>query len=172
MKRALRYGFAGVCLAAAVAALATTPPVANPAWEKLKTLVGDWKGSYSGADAHGTGEVRLSYRLVSGGTGLMETMDSGHDESMITIYHLDGSRILATHYCSAGNQPRMTADALSSDGKTLTFRFLDATNVGPESEVMQGLVVTFESPDRLTQAWTSRSKGKDQVGTFTYTRMP
>jgi hypothetical protein len=172
MKRALRSGFAGVCLAAAVAAFATTPPLANPAWEKLKTLVGDWKGSYTGADAHGTGEVRLSYKLVSGGTGLMETMDSGHDENMITIYHLDGSRILATHYCSAGNQPRMAADALSSDGKTLTFRFLDATNVGADREVMQGLVVTFESPDRLTQAWTSRSKGKDQVGTFTYTRVP
>jgi hypothetical protein len=36
---------------------------------------------------------------------------------------------------------------------------------------MQGLVVTFEGPGRFAQAWTSRAKGKDQVGTFTYTRV-
>ena len=163
-------GVAGLCLAAIAAA--ATPPAVNPAWDKLKTLVGDWKGSYAGADAPGMGEVRLSYKLVSGGKSLMETMDSGHDVNMITIYHLDGNRILATHYCSAGNQPRMAASGLSPDGKTLTFRFVDATNVGPDSEVMQGLVVTFEGPDRLAQAWTSRANGKDHVGTFTYTRVP
>ena len=144
------------------ASLSGTEPVAvDPAWEKLKTLVGDWKGTYAGADADGMGEVRVSYELVSNGTSLMETLESGPD----------GSRVLATHYCSAGNQPRMAASGLSPDGKTLTFRFVDATNVTPDSEVMQGLVVTFEGPGRFAQAWTSRAKGKDQVGTFTYTRV-
>ncbi len=157
----------------AFAALSKASPPPNAAWDKLKTLVGDWKGTYAGADegADGMGEVRISYRLVSNGTTLMETMDSGHDTSMITMYHVDGSRILATHYCAAGNQPRMAAAGLSPDGKTLTFRFVDASNVTPDSEVMQGLVVTFEGPGRFAQAWTSRAKGKDQVGTFTYTRV-
>ena len=144
-------------------------PGTNSAWEKLKTLVGEWKGSYAGAD--GAGEVRISYKLVSNGTSLMETLESGHDSSMVTIYHPDGSRVLATHYCSIGNQPRMAATGLSPDGRTLTFRFVDASNVGPDSEVMQGLVVTFEGPDRFAQAWTSRAKGQDQVGTFTYARL-
>jgi hypothetical protein len=161
----------------ACAALSPASPQPNAAWDKLKTLVGDWKGTYVGADggegADGMGEVRISYRLVSNGTTLMETMDSGHDTSMITMYHVDGSRILATHYCAAGNQPRMAAAGLSPDGRTLTFRFVDASNVGPDSEVMQGLVVTFDGPGRLQQAWTSRtgSRGKDQVGTFTYSRV-
>ncbi len=150
-------------------------PGTNPAWEKLKSLVGEWKGTYAGtdagADAAGTDEVRISYKLVSNGTSLMETLESGHDSSMVTIYHPDGSRILATHYCSIGNQPRMAATGLSPDGRTLTFRFVDASNVGPDSEVMQGLVVTFEGPDRFAQAWTSRAKGQDQVGTFSYTRV-
>ncbi len=160
MDRVLRSGLAGLFLAAA--ALATTPPPTNPAWEKLKTLVGEWTGA----------DVRLSYELVSGGTGLLETMNSGHDENMITVYHLDGNRILATHYCSAGNQPRMAAVGLSPDGRRLTFGFVDATNVGADSEVMKGLVVTFESADRLTQSWTSTTRtGKDQVGTFTYSRV-
>ncbi len=37
----------------------------------------------------------------------------GHDpknngpENMITMFHMDGDRLLMTHYCGAGNQPRM-----------------------------------------------------------------
>lgn len=158
----------------ATAALLPASPQPNAAWDKLKTLVGDWKGAYVGADegADGMNEVRISYRLVSNGTTLMETMDSGHDTSMVTMYHVDGSRILATHYCAASNQSRMAAAGLSPDGKTLSFGFVDATNVTPDSEVMQGVLVTFEGSDRFSQAWTSRTgaQGKDQVGTFTYSR--
>ena len=145
------------------------------AWDRLKTLVGDWKGAYVGADqgADGMGEVRISYRLVSNGTTLMETMDSGHDTSMVTMYHVDGSRILATHYCAAGNQPRMAAAGLSPDGKTLSFHFVDATNVTPDSEVMQRLVVTFDGPTASSRPGprATGAKGQDQVGTFTYSRV-
>ncbi len=98
-------------------------------------------------------------------------MQSGHDTNMITVYHLDGSRIMATHYCAAGNQPRMVATGLSGGGKTLAFSFVDATNVtDPDGELMRSLVVTFQDPGRFSQAWTSRAKGQDHVGTFTYTR--
>ena len=52
----------------------------------------------------------------------------GHGpEDMISMFHLDGpNRLLITHYCSAGNQPRMQASS-SPDGKTITFTFVDAT---------------------------------------------
>jgi hypothetical protein len=175
-KRKRWIAFLGL-LALAALSTASPPPPPNAAWDKLKTLVGDWKGAYAGtaegAGADGMGEVRISYRLVSNGTTLMETMDSSHDTDMVTMYHVDGTRILATHYCAAGNQSRMAAVGLSPDGRALAFRFVDATNVSPDSEVMQGVVVTFDGPDRFEQIWTSRTgaKGKDQVGTFTYSRM-
>jgi hypothetical protein len=171
MSMAKTIAAAAAVLFIGASAFGAEPVAGDPAWAKLKTLVGEWKGSYAGADSAGTGEVRISYKLISNGTSLMETLESGHDASMITIYHPDGSRVLATHYCSIGNQPRMAATGLAPDGRTLTFRFVDASNVGPDSEVMQGLVVTFEGPDRFAQAWTSRAKGQDQVGTFTYTRV-
>jgi hypothetical protein len=161
-----------VFLALAAGLLAAEPGETNPAWSRLQTLVGDWKGTYAGSDAEGTGEVLISYRLVSNGTSLMETMQSGHDTNMITIYHPDGSRIMATHYCAIGNQPRMVASGLSANGRTLAFAFLDAANVtDPDGELMRSLVVTFQDPDHFSQAWTSRAKGKDQIGTFTYTRV-
>jgi hypothetical protein len=169
MRRLLR-GLAALVLASAAAA--ATPPSPNPAWDRLKTLVGEWKGAYAGSDSDGMGEVRLSYRLVSNGTALMETMESGHDANMITMYYPEGNRVLATHYCSIGNQPRLVSPGLSADGKGMTFSLIDATNAaGPDAELMQGLVVTFQDPDHFSQAWTSRRKGKDQVGTFTYTRV-
>ena len=163
---------AAVVLVLGASAFGTEPLAVAPAWEKLKTLVGEWKGRYTGADSEGMGEVRLSYKLVSNGTSLMETMESGHDVNMITMYHLDGNRILATHYCSMGNQPRLATPGLSANGKTLMFSLVDATNVsGPDAELMQGLVVTFQDANHFSQAWTSRLEGKDQVGTFTYTRV-
>jgi hypothetical protein len=62
-------------LAGAAALPAADAP--NPAWTKLQTLVGDWKGTYSGAGAEGGGDVRVSDKLVSNGTSLMETLDTG-----------------------------------------------------------------------------------------------
>jgi hypothetical protein len=92
--------------------------------------------------------------------------------SMVTVYHPDGARIMATHYCAMGNQPRMAATALGDGGRTLAFSYLDATNVkDPDGEIMRGLVVTFQDADHFSQAWTSRAKGADHVGTFTYTRV-
>lgn len=168
--RSIAAALAFVAMAAGLRA--AEPAGINPAWSRLKTLVGDWKGAYSGSDAEGMGEVRISYKLVSNGTSLMETMQSGHDTDMITVYHPDGARIMATHYCAAGNQPRMVASGLSADGKTLAFAFLDAANVtDPDGELMRSLVVTFQDPDHFSQAWTSRARGQDHVGTFTYTRV-
>jgi hypothetical protein len=157
---------------AAIASGAAEAPAPHPAWTMLKTLVGQWKGKYDGPDAAGAGEIRLSCELVSNGTALLETMDSAHDATMITVYHPDGSRLMATHYCAAGNQPRLAASGLSPDGKTLTFRFLDATNVAdPDGELMNELVVTFVDADHFVQQWGSLAAGKERVGTFRYTRV-
>jgi hypothetical protein len=134
-------------------------------WEKMKSLVGAWQGTAEGRP------VSVTYALVSNGTALMETLDGGHDASMITMYTPDGATILAAHYCSAGNQPRMRAKA-SADGKSLDFQFVDVSNVaGSTGEVMQRLVVTFVNADHFQQQWTSRGKdGKDLTSVFAYTR--
>jgi hypothetical protein len=167
-KRSIATAAAVLVLAAAFGRAGT--PAANPAWDKLKTLVGKWKGTYTGAE--GTSEGRLSYALVSNGTSLMETMNSSHDEDMVTMYHVDGNRILATHYCAMGNQPRMAAPGLSADGKTLAFAFVDASNVSdPDGGIMRSLVIRFQDADHFSQDWTWREKGKDQVATFTYARV-
>ncbi len=94
-------------------------------FDVMKSLAGNWEGKTTMGDP-----VSVSYRLTSGGSALMseiQTEMKGRSEDMITMIHLDGGRLLLTHYCAVGNQPRMQAST-SEDGKTITFDFLDATN--------------------------------------------
>ncbi len=162
MKFSRKLVFA-LALFAAMPASGGNPP--SPAWEEMKSLVGAWQGTAEGRP------VSVTYALVSNGTALMETLDGGHDATMITMYTPDGGAILATHYCSAGNQPRMRANG-SAGGKSLDFQFIDASNVkGSTGEVMQRLVVTFLDADHFQQQWTSRgADGKEQTSVFRYTR--
>ena len=156
---------AAVVIAAIAAAPARGGEKASPAWDKMKSLAGAWQGTMEGRP------VSVTYTLVSNGTSLMESLTGEHDVNMITMYHPDGDSLLATHYCAAGNQPRMRARALSADGRKLDFQFVDATNVaGPSGEVMNRLVVTFQDSDHFTQSWTSRAGGKDHTSDFVYTR--
>jgi hypothetical protein len=148
-----------LCLAAPLPAAETT---ANPAWEKLKTLVGDWVGTENG-------DVHVSYRLVSSGTALMETLEGSHAMQMITMYTPDGDAVLMTHYCSMGNQPRMRATRLA-DNK-VTFGYVDAANVkGPDDPRMSGLTLTFIDADHLRADWTYRTGTKEEVSHFAYAR--
>lgn len=130
----------------------------NPGFEKLKTLAGIWEGT-SGDGKSAT----VTYRLVSNGSALEETLAVGAEETMVTVYHLDGKRVLMTHFCAAGNQPRMRAAGLSPDGKKLAFSFLDATNLASATTGhMHALEVTFVDTSHITQRWAWLENGKDE----------
>jgi len=91
------------------------------AFEKMKTLAGSWQGSIMGIS------LKLTIRLASSGTAIVHEWDrggGGPPDHEITMFDLDEERLLATHYCDAGNRPRFEGK-LSPDGKTIEFSFLD-----------------------------------------------
>jgi hypothetical protein len=147
---------------ALILALAATSGVAQSAhksFDVFKSLTGQW----SGTSTEVKGPVSVSFRVASAGSAVMQEINH---EMMISMIHLDGDRLLLTHYCAAGNQPRMKATT-SPDGKSVTFDFLDATNVKPEQPgVMQRVVFTFIDANHHTEQWTSRKNGKDESTTF------
>jgi hypothetical protein len=153
-----------LALAGGLAVPAASGERTSPGWDKLKSLVGDWVGTYEGQPA------RVSYRLVSRGTALEETLDVAVDASqMVTIYHPDGASLLLTHYCDMGNQSRMRAPGLQ-EGR-LDFFFLDASNLkSAEDHVMSRLVLTFPADGRYVQEWTSKQGTKEHTGRFEFTR--
>jgi len=141
----------------------------TPSFDKIKSLAGSWKGK----DAQGK-SILVSYKVVSAGNSVMEEMIMGDiSDAMITMYHLDGDATMLTHYCSMGNQPRMRAAALAKDGKSLSFSFVDATNLAsPQADCMTDLVVRFKDADHFSQQWTMRVGGKSQPHeTFEYERV-
>jgi hypothetical protein len=105
-------------------ALFATPALATDAaaaFERLKELVGAWQP----ADKPDS-PMRVQFELIAGDSVLTETWRSPTHRSM-TVYHLDGDALLATHYCPQGNQPRL-ALVSDHDGE-LRFELRDGSNL-------------------------------------------
>jgi hypothetical protein len=129
---------------------------AQKSFDQLKSLNGSWEGKNSMGQS-----VQVSYRMTAGGSALMSEI-VGHGETMISMINFDGpNRLLLTHYCAVGNQPRMQASA-SPDGKTITFNFLDATNLdSPQSGHMDRVIIAMLGPDHHTEEWNFIDHGKE-----------
>ena len=126
---------------------APKPKPASPEFEKMKSLVGTWKGKTD--MGQGPIDLTVQYRLLAGGTVLEERVFSGTPNEMITMYYETGGKVALTHYCVMGNRPGMLLK--SSDSKTISFD-LDKTcgiNTSKESH-MHALSITFDDPNTIT----------------------
>jgi hypothetical protein len=111
----------------------------------------------------------VTFRPTSGGTAILSEI-TGKGEEMVTMFHMDNGRVLATHYCGVGNQPRMQA-SMSPDGKTITFTFVDATNLAsPNSGHMDRLVLTLADAEHHSEDWTFLMDGKEMNEHFELSR--
>jgi hypothetical protein len=133
-------------------------------FEKIKSLAGKWEGK-----GHDNQMTSVSYEIISGGNAVMESLNEGEDDNMITIYHLDGDKLIMTHYCSSGNQPRMKAEMM--DDNSINFTFAEATNLAKTSDGhMHKLSFNFVDNNNFTQTWTWSEDGKEMPATFNWTR--
>lgn len=139
--------------------LASGETDAQKSFQKLETLAGSWQGKGSNGQP-----VQVSFRVTSGGSAIMSEIQGGED--MISMIHMDGDRLLLTHYCGAGNQPRMKATA-SPDGKTITFDFVDATNLAtPQAGHMHRVIFTIPDADHHSEEWVFVQDGKEHRERF------
>jgi hypothetical protein len=135
-------------------------------FDRLKTLVGTWQ-----AAAPKGGTLTNTIRLVSNGSALEEIFQSSEDDQMVTLYTADGDRLAMTHYCAAGNQPRMETLAITGDPKQFDFSFTGITNLmNPNSGHMHHLVIQIADQDHFTEQWTWRENGRDRTTTIQFTR--
>ncbi|MBV9183782.1 MAG: hypothetical protein JO356_20960 [Acidobacteria bacterium] len=141
---------------------------AEKTFNTIKSLAGVWEGKNSMGDA-----VRVANRITAGGSALVSEIQSdmkGRSEDMISMVHMDGNRLLLTHYCAAGNQPRLVAST-SPDGKTIIFDFLDATNLAnSDTGHMQRVIFTIRDATHHSEDWYFRDHGKEIVEKFDLAR--
>lgn len=133
--------------------------------ERMKSLAGTWTGKAAhGGDA--PSDTTVEFRVTGGGSAVVETIGPGTPHEMVTVYHLDGDALLATHYCAAGNQPTLRARR-AGDPDRLAFEFVRGTNMKPADMHMHGVAFTFAGADHLRADWTSWKGGKP-AGTVTF----
>jgi len=141
---------------------------AGASFDKLKALVGEWEGNMN--EGGKENRTTTSFRLVSDNSALMNVLGAGTPHEMVTMFHMDGKDLLATHYCAAHNQPRFRF-VTSSDPTVITFKFKDATNLSsPSAPHMVGVKFTILDPNHHYEDWTFFSEGKTSTTRFDFHR--
>ena len=136
---------------------AATPQQNAALLDQVKQLAGTWEM----INAKGEPEGGSTFDVTSAGFAVREVMFPGSDHEMTNVYHMDGSTLVMTHYCAAGNQPRMRA-AMGKPG-VLDFKLDSVTNwTGGSQEYMGELTLTIKDRDHITQSWSSFVDGKRQ----------
>jgi len=142
------------------------PP--SPAFDQSKSLAGEWEGKASPSAA----ATKLTYTVVSNGSVVMEHLLPAKESEMITMYSVDGDRLVVTHYCAMGNQPTMQTDPLKAATGKYDFKFVRLGGAkSPDEAHMAALTLTILDKDHITQVWTFDDHGKSMTDTFAYTRV-
>lgn len=146
-------------LALGCAALAQSD--AQKGFATIKSLPGTWEGK-----GHDGQPLQVMFKLTGGGSAVLSEIQSPK-EDMVSMIHLDGpDRLLLTHYCAIGNQPRMQA-SVSPDGKIITFNFVDATNLAShDAGHMQKMTLTVLDDNHHTEEWVFVDHGKEHKEVF------
>ena len=144
----------------ALGAAAFSQTDAQKAFQSIKNMPGSWEGkSLDGRP------LRVDFKVTAGGSAVLSEIVVPN-EDMVSLIHMDGSRLLLTHYCAVGNQPRMQA-SVSPDGKIITFNYVDATNLSaPDAGHMQKMVLTLVDDNHHTEEWTFVDHGKEHKQVF------
>jgi hypothetical protein len=144
---------------------------AQLSFEKLKKLEGSWQARISTVpptpEIDGkVGEVTL--RVTSMGNALMHEMKmEGRPDDPITMLYLDADRLMLTHFCDAGNRPRMVAKP--SGGNIVQFDFLDVTG-NMKYGHMHNAAFTVIDENHHTEEWTFMQGDKPVRARFELTR--
>ena len=129
---------------------------AQKSFDTLKTLAGSWQGVVKTVPPAPEFEgkvMQVTLRSTSMGNALMHEMTgAGRPDDPITMLYLDNDHLMLTHYCDAGNRPRMTG-TMSSDGKTVDFEFLDVAGSTKYGHMHHAVFTTIDA-NHHNEEWT------------------
>ncbi|MCR2833357.1 hypothetical protein [Parerythrobacter lacustris] len=91
--------------------------------EQFETIR-SWEGRWQVAE---TPALEIVFETTARGTAMIERWETKSGLHSITIYHMDGDALVATHYCPQGNQPRL--ETRSSANGDIRFAFRDVTDL-------------------------------------------
>ena len=121
--------------------------LAQQAFNELATLVGEWEGRYSNGRSH-----QVSFALTANDSVIVETWSMSPTRRSLTLYALDGERLIATHYCPQGNQPRLVLTGQDAN-HDYHFAFLDGTSLqDPQGSHQHALQIHIDSAQAFSRS--------------------
>jgi hypothetical protein len=148
------------CFLLLSASVAFAQSDAQKVFDRFKAMTGTWEGKTVKGDP-----VVDTYNITAGGTAVMGENKMGK-EDMLSLFYVDGDHLMMTHFCPSGNQPRMRA-TISPDLKTVSFEFLDATNLpDPQAGHMHRAIYVFSDDNHYSEEWTWMEAGKGTTFSF------
>lgn len=158
--------YMSLCFLLTFAAVAPTWANGNPDFDHLKGLVGEWRAEM-GPDR----VVVVSFELISNGTAVLERQTLPGSIVTSTIYHLDGKDLRVSHFCGAGNHPRMIRSSSLANSSELRFTEVDVSNLQPGGGYMSSIAFNFHDADSFTQKITWKLGDAERENALNYRRI-
>ncbi|GAB4387050.1 MAG: hypothetical protein Kow0022_17980 [Phycisphaerales bacterium] len=134
---------------------------------RIKALEGTW----TMLDENGEEIVASVFRATAAGSAVQEVMFPGTEHEMVNVYHMDGDELVVTHYCAAGNQPRMVAQDVQTTAEGAQAYRFDLESVSNwrhgQHGCMANLTLTIDG-DHLRQTWSSIDEKGNPAGTVVF----
>jgi hypothetical protein len=130
--------------------------------QDLKFLEGNWRLENPNQENK---NFRLRYHFISRDSALVEVYGNPNKQTTETIIHADKTRLMATHYCAQGNQPRLVAKKIKNH--QIQFELFDITNLVNQKDPHM-VRMTFTSLDKthFKKEEVYLANGKEELSTM------
>ena len=126
--------------------------------DRMKKMAGTWVEADK--DGKPTNKVMSVIKLTGAGSAIHETLMPGDAMEMGSVYQMDKSDLVMTHYCAAGNQPRMKAEAGAKPNQ-IKWTFTGGSNLDVTKDMhMHAATLIFVDDDHREVAGEAWVDGK------------
>ncbi len=135
------------------------PELAVAAFERYKAMQGDWRGESTKG-----WKDKVRFQTIARESVVMQTseFEAHPGETMVTMIHIHDGQLMLTHYCVAGNQPRLVATKINADASQLTFTYKDGTGLSSRDQGhMDKVKIQFGADGSFTSQWTWYQDGEE-----------
>lgn len=139
---------------------------AKPSSQQQFALIASWEGRWQVAE---TEALQIVFEPSARGKTIVERWETASGLHSITVYHMDGDALIATHYCPQGNQPRL--ESRGGESGEIRFTFRDVTDLDSGESHTHELLFTSQADGAIirTEVYMGED-GLEAPGTYTLTR--